>query len=304
MPPTSSTCRWSTLGAAARPQFFPVILLPVAVAVALAHAHGAPVAGHVVALLVAGGVFAHAGANLLNDVYDHRYGVDDHHPNPLTPYAGGSRFIQDGRCSAATIAITGWLCAAAGVAVAGLLAGLAGRDVLPLLILGALGGVAYSAPPLVFDRRGLGLPLVVLDFGLLPVFLSDRILTGDWRPVVLLPGAAIGLAAATILMAAEFPDREADAQGGKRTLVVRLSAQAAGRVLIGLIILSHAAILGSIGLDLLHPLSAATLILVPWQLRAARHSVTTPHLSAPIRCQIIAHALLALLMIGGALLRP
>ena len=89
--------------------------------------------------------------------------------SPLTPFAGGSRFIQNGLLTQRETLWLGAALLAAGTAAGLYLAWAATPLILVIGGLGLLSGYFYSAPPLFLAGRGLGEAIVGIDFGLLTV---------------------------------------------------------------------------------------------------------------------------------------
>lgn len=217
---------------AMRPLFFPASAIPVLVGTAWGADRAEAV--HWPAFLAAllGMMCLHGAANVLNDVGDELNGCDRLNTGRISPFTGGSRFIQDGLLSLEQMIVLG--CGLLGVAAAlGLyLATIKGMPILILGILGVALACAYSLKPLALAGRGVGELAVAIGFGL-PVgacaWLQEGIVS--WSAVA--AGVAIGCWSAAILIANEIPDREADAQSGKRTLVVRLGLGGARRLYLG-----------------------------------------------------------------------
>lgn len=96
---------------------------------------------------------------------------------------------------------------------------------LKLIVVGAvcaLFAMAYSAGPLPLAYCGLGDVLVVVFFGLVPVFFTFFIQTETWTAEVLWTGWAVGLATDNILIANNYRDREQDRANRKFTLIALL----------------------------------------------------------------------------------
>jgi 1,4-dihydroxy-2-naphthoate octaprenyltransferase len=86
---------------------------------------------------------------------------------------------------------------------------------------GLLVGLAYSAPPLKLQSRGLG------EFGitagwLLVVVGTDFVQRHEFSFAPVAAGLGFALLVANVLYINQFPDVHADAHAGKRTVVVRL----------------------------------------------------------------------------------
>ena len=89
---------------------------------------------------------------------------------------------------------------------------------------GLLLGWGYSAPPLALMKRGLGEFTVALTWGLVVVG-ADYVQRGQFFVIPFAVALSYAMLVGNILVINGFPDAQADAQVGKRTLVVRLGAQ-------------------------------------------------------------------------------
>ena len=143
-----------------------------------------------------------------------------------TPFSGGSGALVVtglpraflGRALAAALVAS--VVAIAGVLVTGALPGRA----VGLLVAGLLTGLAYSLQPIALIRRGVGeVANATLGGILLPVYgvaVFAPPMSAAWLAVV-----PFALVVGCNLLAVHWPDREADAAVGKRTLAVRWSAR-------------------------------------------------------------------------------
>jgi len=141
-----------------------------------------------------------------------------------TPFSGGSGAVERtgvGRELLARAAGVAMLLGIAG-AVAARLTGLVSVTALALLLTIAVAGLAYSLPPAALVRRGVGeLTNAVLGGVLLPLY--GVAVAGRVTAVALLAVVPFTLLVGCNLLATHWPDREADAAVGKRTLAVRWS---------------------------------------------------------------------------------
>jgi 1,4-dihydroxy-2-naphthoate octaprenyltransferase len=161
-----------------------------------------------------------------NDYFDL---IPDRANRNLTPWSGGSRILPDGRLSPATALTAARVLmsiALAGVALIALIVRPAPLAI-SLLLVGMALAWFYSAPPIRLVERGLGeLTAAIVVPGL--TTLSGLTLQGGEIGLVallaILPPAFFQFA---MLLAVAFPDAEADAATGKRTLVVRLYGERA-----------------------------------------------------------------------------
>ncbi len=168
----------------------------------------------------------HAGANIVNDFYDHLSQNDWVNENP-TPFSGGRRFIQNGILSPKATLLEGLIALIIG-SIIGLVIVVITQSLFILILglVGLAGGFFYTARPIQLGYRSVGELAIFLLFGLLPVYASYYLQakTIDLNP--LLPGSLVGILIFLVILINEFPDREADARVSKRTLVVRLGVPA------------------------------------------------------------------------------
>ena len=203
-----------------RPRFLGASLLPVLVGSAWGAAHADAIDLPSVALALLAICLLHAAANVLNDICDaHTDALNDAH---LSPFTGGSRFIQDGLLDLAAMRRFGLALLLCGSVPGAVLTALKGPGVLAFGLAGVALGVAYSLPPLRLNSRGLGELTVAIAFGILPVLGAAWLQTGEIDPRALLAALPVSLWIAAVLLVNEIPDRTADAATGKRTLAVRL----------------------------------------------------------------------------------
>ncbi|MBI5641977.1 MAG: 1,4-dihydroxy-2-naphthoate octaprenyltransferase [Deltaproteobacteria bacterium] len=208
-----------------RPQFFPGIMIPVALGASAAwHTHGKVHIPYFLISLIAATLF-HAGMNVINDYFDFKNGTDNINQSALTPFTGGSRFIQSGLISPRETLVFGLSLLALG-SLAGLYLSYAVNPL--LLIIGSIGlfvGFFYSAPPIFLAGRGLGEAAVGLCFGVLTVLGAYLVQTNELGPHAFFSSIPMSFLIAALLYINEFPDYEADKTAGKRTLVVRLGVE-------------------------------------------------------------------------------
>lgn len=197
---------------------FPVSVFPVLVVTAVVR----PFAGYrwdVLAASVLGVMLLHAAGNLLNDYFDHRYGVDrklagdEGRPGRLLvrgDLAPGDVLVEAAACLALVAPVTVYLVWRCGPA----LLWFGGAAALCLY--------AYTGPPFHFKYKALGEPLIFLTFGPLLVTGAAYAQTGHWEWPALLVSIPIGLATTAVLLGNNIRDSHEDAAGGIRTLVHRL----------------------------------------------------------------------------------
>lgn len=221
-----------------RPAFLLLTVVACALGTATAAACGCGLDLALAAGATALAVLAHAAGNVLNDLHDARSGADAANHSGLYPFTGGSRLIQNGDTSEGDTAELGKALLVFLVPAGLLLAVKVGGGVLVLGLAGLALAWAYSAPPFRLMSRGLGELAVGLAWFLV-VIGADYV---QRRQFFLIPASVAlnfaGLVAA-LLLASGFPDRVADAQVGKQTLVVRLGPGRAALLYGAWVLLAH-----------------------------------------------------------------
>jgi len=207
---------------ATRPMFFTASLLPVLLGTAIGYGLGGQFDVWALLLALLAVAFVHAGINVLNDVYDDLGGTDRINTSRISPFTGGSRFIQNKILSNAQMRRFGYLLLSLSVIMG---AGLVLHKGYVILLYGLIGlfiGVAYSAPPFMLASRAFGETAIALGFGVLPVTGAAWLQLGQFSWEALLISIPASLWVANIIFINEVPDLNADEATGKRTLAVRI----------------------------------------------------------------------------------
>jgi 1,4-dihydroxy-2-naphthoate octaprenyltransferase len=173
-------------------------------------------------LALAATLCVHAGANVINDVFDELGGSDRSNNNRIYPYTGGSRFIQNGIMNVSEMTRWGLVLYLVAIVVGAILTGIKGVGVLSFGLVGVGLGALYSIPPIQLNARGVGEATVAVAFGVLPVTGAAWLQSGIVDGEVLLVSVPVSLWVAAIVLINEVPDIAADAAAGKRTLAVCL----------------------------------------------------------------------------------
>ena len=244
-------------------------------------------------------LFAHGGANVVNDYYDAKSGCDAANDERVFPFTGGSRVIQNGLLSLQEAGVFGYALLAVVIPAGLWLTAVSGPGLIGIGLAGLLTGWAYSAPPLKLQSRGLG------EFGITAAWLlivvgSDFVQRHDFSFAPVAAGMGFALLVANVLYINQFPDMKADAQAGKRTVVVRLGVQNArwGYALIAL--LCYGWVTAMILFGHLPMVAAISLLPAVASLKAAQnlaqHSGQPSHLVPGIKLTILAASLHGLLL--------
>ena len=269
-------------------------------------AHDGPIAWGWLAVTVLGIFAFEAAKNASGEIVDWNSGTDRAlHPTERTPFSGGKRVIVDGLLTPRQTALT-----AVAFYTLGILAGLAivlWRE--PAVLWFGLAGAAlaffYHAPPLKLSYRGWGEAAVALAYG--PVIACGTYLVQRHTVTLHVVQAAVplGLAVMAFLWINEFPDARADAQSGKRTLVVRLGLPAAARAYALLVAVTYGwlLLLPLAGLPFTIWLGAAGLPFAVAAARRLRRHAQTPAELVPAQAwTLLAFLLLAVGSAAGLLL--
>src|SRR5512146_3073854 len=198
-----------------RPFAFTASIIPVLAGASLAWVHQLWDWPAFIACLL-GGVLLHAGTNVVNEVYDVRKGID----TITSPRA--SHAIVKGRISERAALLFAGAAFALAVAVGVYLTWLRGPVIVGLGVLGLVAGWGYTAPPLEYKNRALGVPLVFVLMGPLMVEGSYFAVSGTWSLTALVLSMPVGLLVAAILHGNEGRAIREDSRAGISTLSARI----------------------------------------------------------------------------------
>ena len=212
---------------ATRPKFLVASAAPVLVGSVMGYATAGTFQPLLFILALLAIMFLNAGANVTNDYFDHLSRNDWLNQNP-TPFSGGRRYIQQGIISPNETMLVALLSFGVGSVIGvGIVLLTKSIFVLVLGLAGTLGGYFYTARPLKLGYRSFGELVIMLLFGLLPVYGAYYLQTTTIDLAVLGPAAIVGIWIFLVILVNEFPDIRADAAVNKRTLVVRFGVPAA-----------------------------------------------------------------------------
>jgi 1,4-dihydroxy-2-naphthoate polyprenyltransferase len=246
-----------------RPFAYTASVIPVLAGAALAVVDGAFSPLPFLAALV-GGVLLHSGTNIVNEVYDVRQGVD----TIISPR--GSHAIVKGRMSERAALAT----AATAFVLASLfglyLIALRGPAIIVLGLLGLVGGWGYTAPPLQYKYRALGVPLVFLLMGPLMVVGSYFAITGAWSLSALVLSIPVGCLVAAILHGNEWRDISEDTRAGITTLSSRIGKEWAHYGYVALILGAYITLGLAVAFRLLPPATLLAILSLPFLAQVVR----------------------------------
>ena len=215
---------------AGRPQYLGASAAPVLVGSALGYAVGGDFSFGLFLLATISIIALHAGANVVNDYFDHLSRNDWVNEHP-TPFSGGRQYIQKGILSPKATLLTGLGYLALGTGLGLIIVALThSLLILGIGVLGVFGAFFYTAKPFQLGYRVVGEGLIGLLFGILPVYGAYYLQAQsvDWLP--LLPAVIVAILIFLVILINEFPDLPADSQVGKRTMIVALGIPACVQV--------------------------------------------------------------------------
>ncbi|MDM8568862.1 1,4-dihydroxy-2-naphthoate octaprenyltransferase [Thiotrichales bacterium HSG1] len=291
---------------ATRPQFFTVIILPILLGTAIAwHLQGIFVPIYLVLSLLAG-IFIHAGINVLNDYFDHLNQTDEFNHSPLTPFAGGSRMIQNGVFTVNETYWFGLILISIATIIGFFLISVRGLPLLWIGLFGVLSGYFYSAPPFSLIDKGVGELLIGLNFGVLAVLGAYYVQTQTLSTIVVVASLPLACLVTAILYINEFPDHNADKQAGKNNLVVRFGLTSARTIYVILIGLSFVTVAIGVMFNSLPLFSLTSLLALPLGFFAIKtlynHYDKPTALIPAIKNTIMLHTLVSVILIIAFLL--
>jgi len=291
---------------ATRPQFFTITILPILLGTAIAwHSHHIFLP-HFFVLSLLAGLFAHASINVFNDYFDHLNQTDDLNQTPLTPYAGGSRMIQNGHLSARQTYYYALILLLITIIIGIFLVWTRGIGLLWIGLIGIVSGYCYSATPCAFQSRGLGELLVGMNFGLLVVMGAFYVQTQTIILSSIIAALPLAVMVAAILFINEYPDYLADQKTGKKNLVVRLGTTQARPIYLLLIISHFLLILLGVWFEQLPLLSLLSLLTIPYGIQATKifyHAYEKPTALIPaIKLTISLHTINSVILITAFLI--
>jgi 1,4-dihydroxy-2-naphthoate polyprenyltransferase len=246
-----------------RPFAYTASVIPVLAGAALAYVDGGFSLAPFLAAL-AGAVLLHSGTNVVNEVYDVRQGID----TITSPRA--SHAIVKGRLTERSALVTAAIAFAIAILVGVYLVVLRGPAIVVLGLLGVVGGWGYTAPPLQYKYRALGVPLVFLLMGPLMVVGTYFAVTGQWSLDALVLSVPVGLLVAAILHGNEWRDIGEDTRAGIVTLSSRVGKEWAHYGYVALVLGAYVTLGLSVAFGLLPPATLLAILSLPFLAQVVR----------------------------------
>ncbi|MCU0645556.1 MAG: 1,4-dihydroxy-2-naphthoate octaprenyltransferase, partial [bacterium] len=214
-------------------------------------------------LALIGGVFLHAGANVINDYFDHLSQNDELNKEFVRPFTGGSRLIQQGLLSPREVLIEAMVCLFVGSVIGLYFSYKLGWVILFVGIFGVLSAILYVFPRINLVGRGIGEVLIGMNFGILMTFGAFYVQTKTFSWVPIVASLPVALLITAVLYINEFQDARADHAVGKKHLVVRLGKKQAVKGYILIMLLTYLIVVLGVVTDTLPPVSLIALLTLP-----------------------------------------
>ena len=180
-------------------------------------------------IVFAGASFLHLSANTFNDYFDWKSGADKINNDYFLQYSGGSRAIELGLISVKGLFFLASVFLALASFCGFIIMFLYPSKIFGLFtygLIGAAGGIFYTAPPFRFSsRKGLGELSIGLLFGPIMTMGVVFALTGIHSIEAFYIGIPVGLLTTAILWVNQFPDTPSDIATGKIHLVATLGTK-------------------------------------------------------------------------------
>jgi 1,4-dihydroxy-2-naphthoate octaprenyltransferase len=284
----------------------PFLLLPVTLVLCGAGAAAYEGAVYWVPTLLAlvGLVAVHIAVNALNEWSDMRRGIDLN--TVRTPFSGGSGTLPAGKAPTGAALRLGLVTAGIGLVIGLWFLSRIGPAFLPFLLFGAVFVLGYTDA---LARIGVGEVAAGLGLGGMAVAGVAMVQSGLLGPVGLAASFPAFLMTFNLLLLNEFPDEDADREGGRKNLVLMLGRRPAALVYAAAGLAVPLWIVGCVvtGVFPIWALVAALpsiLLLKPlaWAFGDTTEAVPIPALGANVMWNLATNTLLGLALLITALL--
>jgi 1,4-dihydroxy-2-naphthoate octaprenyltransferase len=280
---------------AVRPYAYSASLVPVAIGGLHARAGGAEFSGLRFGVALAAGTLLHTAANLWNDYYDFKHGVDR---------AGGgvgSGVLVAGEMSPARCFRGAAICAALAALLGLWIAAQTGWGLVLLGIFGLFGALAYSAGPLSPKHRALGEVWLFLLMGAGMTLGGSLAQTGRFSWGVLAAGLPAALLMVLILYANNLRDVRSDRAAGLHTLPMRFKPLEAKALALVLLAASYGLTGLMAGTGRLPAAVALAFLTIPLAVRWALRVWRNPVGEADVKSMAMLHLAFGALFAAGLL---
>lgn len=260
--------RLKTLFLETRPRFLVLDLVLAFLGTCIASYYGAFHLAY--ALLVTVGILlTNISVNTLNDYWDYKTGIDL--AVKRTPFSGGSGVLPAGLLQPPVVLWIGIGAFLLAVPIGIYFVLVSGWALLPLLVVGAI-TVLFYTPYITRTPWPEWAP--ALGAGTLPVLGAYFVQTGHYTFPAVMAAVPSGILVHNLLLLNEFPDAEADRQGGRKTLPVVLGIGRASILYSALTIAVYAWIVGCVIGGLMPAFCLVALATLPVAMKAIQSALS------------------------------
>ncbi len=257
-----------------RAPFFTASIVPIILGSAIAYNTTQSFNWAYFLLALIGGIFLHAGANVINDYFDHLSRNDEINKEFVRPFTGGSRLIQKNLLTPKEVLIEALICLFLGSLIGLYLSYKLGWVILVIGIFGVLSATFYVFPEINLVGRGIGEALIGINFGILMTFGAFYVQAVKFSWVPIIASLPVALLITAVLYINEFQDADADQAVGKNHLVVRLGKKQAVIYYILIMLLTYFIVVVGVVTDNLPPISLIALLTLPLAFKSIKIAQT------------------------------
>jgi len=202
---------------------------------------GTPFHGGYAALATMGLLICHAAANIFNEYFDCRSGLD--YMTRRTPFSGGSGAIPNGLLTTRQALVSGIVCLLLVLPIGIFFTVVKGWLLAPLLAFAVLMILLYTP---VILKMGYPEWSPGLGLGILPVLGAYFVHTGAYSVSAIAASLPSYFLVHNLLLLNEFPDAEADLKVGRRTLPIVLGKRRAACIFSLFVVLVYLWVAGAV----------------------------------------------------------
>ncbi len=246
-----------------RPQYLllPIVLVFLGTSVAWQNM-GSLHAGYA-ALALFGLLLVHISANVLNDYFDFKSGIDL--AVTRSPFNGGSGILPASLLTPRQVLVFGLAAFALAIPIGIYFVLVTGLALVPLLLVGGLCALLYTP---MLAKAGLPEWAPGVGLGTLPILGAFFVQTGQYTLPAVVASIPPGFLVLNLLLLNEFPDVEADRGGGRKTLPIMGGRGVAAAVYSTLTIAVYVWIVGGVLLGAIPAFCLLAMLTVPFAVQA------------------------------------
>lgn len=237
------------------------------------------------ALTLIGSICIHAAANITNDYFDTKYGVD--RPGaPTTKYRPHP--IVTGFLEPRDLLNMTFILVSIGLLIAVYLSLVSGYLAFILGFLGIVIAISYTSKPFAYKYKALGEIFVMLSWGPIMVLGSYYVQTSSVNPIPIVTSFPIGIMVAAVLLANNIRDIGYDSSVDIRTIAIILGKESSLKLYSAMIISSYILILVTVLLGYLSIPTLLVFITLPQALKLIKNFMKeVPETADPQTAQLV-----------------